>query len=178
MIRLGVDTVSLFPNNGITIENRGLIIFNGKAIIGNNSAISLSENGILEFGEKFCATTGLKLACYYHICFGNKVLIGWNVQIIDTDFHALKNVESGELSPNGFGSIIISHDVWIANGCKIYKNVSIPHSCVVGGDTILHKAVDCPPYSIITNVRETRINTTAFFRDMEDDKIQYRKYEE
>ncbi len=95
MIRLGIESVSLFHDNGIMIENRGSIIFNGKAHIGNDSAISLGNNGILEFGNNFTATAGLKLACYHSISFDNNVLVGWNTQIVDTDFHALKNIKTG-----------------------------------------------------------------------------------
>lgn len=170
MIRLGVKAVSLFPNNGIMIENRGTIIFSGKTNIGNNSAISLGNAGILKFGDHFIATTGLKLACYHSISFDRNVLIGWNVQIVDTDFHALRNVNSGG---KGYGAIKIGHDVWIANGCKIYKNVSIPDSCVVGADTILHNAVACPPYCLIINKIETSIKAIGAFHDRNDDKIEY-----
>lgn len=175
MIRLGVESVSIFPNTGIMIENRGTIVFNGKAYIGNNSAISLGKTGILEFGDNFSATTGLKLACYHSISFDRNVLVGWNAQIVDTDFHALKNVKSGGGVKNkGYGPVRIGHDVWIANGCKIYKNVSIPDSCVVGADTILHKAVECPPNSVITNKIETSIRTTGIFHDRNDDRIEYK----
>lgn len=37
--------------------------------------------------------------------------------------HIQENCRKG-----GYGPISVGHDVWIANGCKIYKNVSIPRS--------------------------------------------------
>ena len=86
IIRLGFPTVSLFPNSGIVFENRGSIIFNGSCYIGNNSAISVGEKGQLEFGNRFCASTSLKLTCYDKIVFGNRVLLGWNVLVLDTGF--------------------------------------------------------------------------------------------
>lgn len=173
MIRLGVNTVSIFPNNGIIFENRGTVIFHGSAYIGNNSGISVSNTGVLEIGQQFSASTGLKIACYDHISIDGRVLIGWNVFILDTNFHALTNNLTSEVNRKGHAPIKIGHDVWIANGCKLYKGVSIPPLCVVGGDTILHKPIDCPAYSLITNKKETRIKTTGLYRNIDDDKLDY-----
>ncbi len=172
MIRFGENKVSLFPNNGIIFENRGEIVFNGKTFVGNNSAISLGKSGKLEFGNNFNATTGLKIACYNSIIFEDNVLIGWNTQIVDTDFHALKNIENTNKT-KGYGKVHIGHDVWIANGCRIYKNVVIPPLCVVGADTILHSSINCLPYSLITNEISIKIQTNGFYHDNFDDKINY-----
>lgn len=177
MIRLGFNVVSLFPNNGITLENRGNIIFNGNLLIGNNSSISVNETGILEFGNQFSSSTGLKIACYDSIKIGQRVRFGWNVIILDTSFHALTNQESGKVYREGYAPILIGNDVWIANGCKLYKGVSIPPFCVVGADTILHKPVVCPKYTLITNKHEVSIKTNGLYRNIDDDNLDfYLKY--
>lgn len=171
MIKLGMHIVSIYPDNGIMLENQGCIRFRGETTIGGNSAISVGKDGYLELGDRFNANTGLRIACYHRITFEENVLVGWNTQVIDTDFHSLTNAETGRKS-KGYGEVRIGHDVWIANNCKIYKNVSVPHSCVVGADTILRKAVDCPPRSLITNRIETEI-ITGVYRNGDDDKIHY-----
>ena len=49
MIRLGFRNVGIYPNTGITYENRvGTIIFKGKCFIGNSSAISIEKKAELE----------------------------------------------------------------------------------------------------------------------------------
>lgn len=173
MIKLGVNYVSLYPNTGISLNNNGSLIFNGKALIGNASSISVNKTGTVEFGDNFSATASLKLACYHSISTENNVLIGWDTMMVDTDFHKLTNVNQigGVKSP--FGAIHIGHDVWIANGCKLYKNTSIPPFCVVGADTILHKNVEAKPYSLITNKIETRTVVTNMYLNRDDDKINY-----
>ena len=93
MIKLGFPTVSLYPNTGITIENHGgTIIFHGICSIGNNSYISISQKGIVEFGDNFCASTTLRLTSYDKIVFRNCVRCGWDTLIMDTDFHKLGTV--------------------------------------------------------------------------------------
>ena len=174
MIRLGQFKVDLFPDNGIVIANRGTIVFNGKTYIGNDSVLTVGKRGKLEFGENFTATAGLKLACHYHVSFLRNVLVGWNTQIIDSSFHALTDVKSGGVIRNGYGPVKVGHDVWIASGCKLYKNASIPDYCVVGADTSLNKPVDCEPYSLITNKREMVVKTTGKYRNRDDDRIEFR----
>lgn len=95
MIELGRHRVSLYPSNGIVLENRGVIVFHGSAIIGSDSAITLGETGRLEFGKNFSSSAGLKIACYDSITFGENISVGWQTMIVDTDFHSLKKVNGG-----------------------------------------------------------------------------------
>lgn len=173
MIRLGINLVSIYPNSGIFLENRGQMTFKGKTSIGNNSAISVGETGELEFGDNFIATSGIKIACFHSVTFDENVLIGWNTQIIDSDFHTIK-YEDGRKS-KGYGAVNVGKNVWIANNCKVYKDVSIPDHCVVGADTILHKSIDIPSYSLITNRIETIVKIKGIHYDPDDTKIQYSK---
>ena len=126
----------------------------------------------MEFGENFTATTGLRIAYYDSVRFGDNVLVGWNVQISDTDFHAIKDVKTG-IKTKGHGSVSIGKDVWIANGCRIYKNVTIPEKCVVGAETVLFKGVDTQPCSLITNNREITVSSRRIYHDRDDDQITY-----
>ncbi|MDE5635198.1 MAG: hypothetical protein K2I52_02680 [Muribaculaceae bacterium] len=171
MIKLGLNRVPIFHNNGLIFENHGIIKFKGKASIGNNSAISVGENGILEIGNNFSATSGLKIVCFNNIRLEEDVLIGWNCMLLDTDFHTIR-LPDGNCS-KGFGPIFIGHNTWISNGCKIYKNVSIPHHCVVGADTILHKPFESEPYSLICNNRNISIKATNISYNSDNDMIVY-----
>lgn len=173
MIELGKHRVSLFPSNGILLENRGVIVFHGRAIIGSDSAISLGEYGRLEFGDNFSSPAGLKIACYDSISFGHNVSIGWNSLFVDTDFHSLKKLSGDRCEKTSFAPITVGHDTWFGNGCKIYKGVSVPAFCIVGADTLLHKKVECEEYSLITNRLELNVRYTGLYLDKLDDKVDY-----
>lgn len=171
LVQLGKNCVSIYPNSGISIENRGTIIFNGKLTIGNASAISVGHNGVLEFGNKVSMTTCLKLVCYHYVQIQDNVLIGWNCMITDTDFHKLKYTNGGY--SKGYGKIVIGNDTWIANGCKLYKNTNIPPYCVVGSDTIIRQSIKCNPYSLIITESKPSIHIEGIYRDKKDDIINY-----
>lgn len=169
MIRLGVNEVSIYPNDGIMIDNKGSITFRGGVSIGNRSAIAVGPKGQLVFEDNLIATCALKLVCYHDIYFEKDILIGWNTMLCDFDFHKLSYLKGGY--SKGYGRIRIGHNTWIANGCKIYKNVEIPPFCVVGADTILKKPVKCESYTLICNSRPVEIKNQGVYRNYADDII-------
>lgn len=170
LVKFGVNNVSLYPDSGISLENRGTIVFNGYLSVGNASAISVDETGVLEFGEKVIATSSLKIACYHSIKLNDNILIGWDCMMIDTDFHKLKYTDQKRYS-KGYGSIAVGSNTWVANNCKLYKNSTIPENCVIGADTIIHGPVDCQPYSLITTEISTIVKTVGIYHDKDDDEI-------
>lgn len=174
MIRLGINVVGIYPNSGIILENSGKLIFNGETIIGNDSAISIGNTGVLELGENFTATAALKLVCFHSVSTERNVLIGWNNTIMDTDFHQLTNVNNGG-GNKPYGAIHIGSDVWIGNSCKLYKNTHIPHLCVVGSDTILHGKIEAEPYSLIINHRDITVKITNMYLNHDNDDVRYEK---
>ena len=171
MIKLGVNRVSIYPDTGIIFENNGTIIFKGEAEIGNSSAISVGEHGVLTIGNELRVTTAFKLICFDKITLEGNVLIGWNCMICDTDFHVITHAD--KTLSKGYGPITIGHDTWIANNCKIYKNVSIPHHCIVGADSILFKAFNSDPFSLICNNRNITIKATGISYNRDNDTIIY-----
>lgn len=89
-VRLGFPNVPIYPNNGIMWENSGTVKFEGRCSIGNSSYISVGRFGNLVLGDKFVATTALRLICFHAIEFGEQVLVGWDNLFCDTDFHKIK----------------------------------------------------------------------------------------
>lgn len=171
MIRMGFPMVSLFPNSGITIENHGgTIIFNGKCQIGNNSAISMGM-GKLTFGSGFCATTSLKIACYYNITFNDNVLIGWDCLFMDTDFHKLAKLSGGY--SKGYGEIFIGKNNWFGCKCVVLKNTRTPDYCTVTATSLLNKNYDVPEYSVIGTSSHIEVKVKDVYRKIGDDKIIY-----
>lgn len=172
MIRLGFPTVSLYPNTGIVYENHGgTIVFNGLCSIGNNSAISIGTKAIVEFGDRFAASTTLRLTSYNHITFGDKVRFGWDTLVMDTDFHKLTKLSGGY--SHGHAPVIIGSNNWFGNGCRIMKRTSTPDYCVVQGGTILSGPVSAPSYSVVGNDSHVVVKATGVWRNVDDDVIEY-----
>lgn len=170
MIKLGFNTIPLLPNNGVHIINNGTIIFKGRCSIGNASVISIDQKGKLFIGNNVAASAGLNVICHNRITLFDMVLLGWSCTLMDTDLHKLTNVNGGGYS-KGYGCIEIGENCWLANNCKVYKNVKIPCNCVIASDTILCKTIECEPYSLLGNDRTVKILKTGVLHDWNNDKV-------
>jgi acetyltransferase-like isoleucine patch superfamily enzyme len=101
--------------------------------IGSNTGIS---------GGAICAAI--------HIEIGNECLLGANIIIADTDFHALNPIRRRynnnplEISAK---PIIIKNNVFIGAGSIILKGVTIGKNSVVGAASVVTK--DVPPDAIV-----------------------------
>ena len=171
MIQLGRHGVSIYPNSGITFENRGTIVFKGNCSIGGNSAISTGDKAIVTFGNRFGATSTFKLVSYHEIQFKDNVLFGWDCLVLDTDFHRLKNLDGGR--SKGYGQIVIGSDNWFGCKCCIFKNTKTPNYCTISTGSILNKTYDFPEYSIIGTSNNIEVKVTGIYRDINDDTIIY-----
>lgn len=103
------------------------IIFNGKANFCEGIVL-YSNGGLLTVGNNFFANKNCFISFDYNIIFGNDVLIGWNVNIRDSDGHKIfYNNISEEQSP----FVKIGNHVWICSFVDILKNTCIDDECVV-----------------------------------------------
>lgn len=172
MIQLGREKVSLYPNSGIIYENHGgIIVFNGKCHIGNNSAISIGEKGYVYFGDKFSASTTLRLTSYKKIIFKENVHIGWECTFMDTDFHKMTKRSGG--FNKGYGEIIIGCNNWFGSKCLILKNTKTPDYCTISSASIISKDLQLPPYCVIGTDNNVIVKAKDVYRDMDNDKIIY-----
>lgn len=147
MIQLGANRVSIYPNNGISLEINGDIVFHGTCYIGNGSFIAV-DGGRIEFGDFFNATAACRIVCHKGITFGRDVLIGWENMICDSDFHKIQNTENGLWSEPD-ASITIGNHVWIANSCSIMKGSVIPDDTIVAAHSLVNKKLDTEPFSLV-----------------------------
>lgn len=170
MIQLGRLEVGIYPNNGFIWENRGTVIFKGKAHIGNNSAICTSQKGIVVFGERFAATASFKLVCYNKIVYGSNCLIGWDCLFLDIDFHCLTKKDGTKTK--GYGAICIGSNNWFANGVKVLKNTTTPDYITVACNTTLSKSyLSIPQYSVIGMHNKIEVLCHDVYRDYRNDNV-------
>lgn len=169
MIQLGRFQVSLFPNAGIVFENHGgEVLFHGSCSIGNNSAISIGPKGRLEIGQGLCSSTTLRLACYNQIRLENRVRLGWNCTIMDTDFHQLSAAPLMPLTniSSANANVHIGAETWVAMNCLIMKGSVIPPCCVVAAASLINRAYSVPPYSLLAG-QPAQLKKTGVWRNQD-----------
>lgn len=115
-------------------------IFRSKAtsnLIGINRPCiisSMGKNSKLIIGNN-CGFSGTVIGCFQEIKIGNNVLCGANTLITDGDWHQ-NDPRAGENRP-----VIIENNVWIGEGVKILKGVTIGENSVIGAGSVVTKRI-------------------------------------
>lgn len=159
MVILGYKDVAIYPNNGITFEINGKLVFRGTCRIGNDSYISIGKNGIVDLDNNFIATAAIKLVCYHKVIFDKDCLIGWNCLFFDDDFHKIEVEDHKDIKNN---TIKIGEGNWFGCNCIIMKGTKTPNNISVAANSMLNKTIiNVPEYSVIANKREISIIETG-----------------
>ena len=170
MIKLGERIAGIYPNIGFMYENSGgTIVFNGNAIMGNGCSLTIGKNGMLNVGDKFAATSEVKILCYDQIDLGKNVLCGWRTIIMDTDFHKMKYID-GHCS-TGHGKIEIGDNCWIAYNCTIMKGTILPSYTIVASNSQVSSRYSIKERSMIAGI-PAKLVKEGIYLDREDDIIE------
>jgi acetyltransferase-like isoleucine patch superfamily enzyme len=116
---------------------------------------ALGENGRVRIGDD-CHVTDAVLLCELEVTIGDRVLIGWNTYIADTDFHpispAARLADAEALSPLGGGrprppidsdAVVIEDDVYLGPAVTVLKGVRIGAGAFVEPGSMVTS--DVPP---------------------------------
>ncbi len=95
----------------------------------------------LIIGDDF-GMTGGSIVAEERITIGNRVAVGANTIIADTDFHPLDPAERRLAPLNGATApIVIEDDVFIGMQCLILKGVTLGRGCVIGAGSVVTRDV-------------------------------------
>lgn len=90
------------------------------------------------------------------VSIGDNSLVGYNVEILDSDFHGI--APSERKTKHAHGSPVIVHDnVWIGSNAKILKGVTIGSNAVIGNGAIV--TTDIPANTIAAGVPARVVRT-------------------
>ncbi|MBT1704892.1 acyltransferase [Chryseosolibacter indicus] len=140
IIKIGFGDLGIFdPKRSRTIwQVSGKVIFNGGANVGHGSKISVGRDGVLVLGDEFRITAESSIICHKSISFGSNCLLSWNIYVLDTDFHFLKDVNTG-IIVNENKAVLIGDNVWIGANCCILKGSAIPSNTVIAAFSLVNK---------------------------------------
>lgn len=121
--------------------------------IGEHCIISKTEQ--IEMGDNVSiGPYAVLYAIYRKIIFGNNILLGPHVTIVNGD-HSIRKVgvtifQNQEKLPQDDADVIIEDDVWIGANVTILKGVTIGRGCVIAAGAVVTK--DIPPYVVAGGV--------------------------
>lgn len=143
---LGLISIGVFyifndkKNNHSIWDNNGTIILKGKVLIHTGVCIHTGVNGIIEFGGNNTLGINSTVIAKQLVRIGRQVGISWNVQIADTDFHFIEDMNTTEIFPST-AMIEIGNNVWIGNHVLIGKGSVISSYSVVAAYSLVNKKI-------------------------------------
>ena len=110
-------------------------------LIGINRPCILSAHpgAVLTIGEG-CGLSGTVIGCFDRITLGDNVRCGANTLITDGDWHP------GDPRSSPPAPVVIGSNVWLGEGVKVLKGVTIGPDAVIGAGSIVTR--DIPPGAI------------------------------
>ncbi|OZI09234.1 transferase [Siphonobacter sp. BAB-5385] len=140
-VKIGYGEIGIFDKHKSRSiwQVAGKVIFKGACNLGHGSKISVGDHGEVIFGEDFSITAESSLVCYKKIAFGSGCVLSWNILMMDTDLHSIRNAQ-GELI-NAPKEIIVGDHVWIGCRCTILKGATIGSNSVVAAGTTINKTL-------------------------------------
>lgn len=140
LIRIGVKGAGTCCWHKSILEMRGTLIFNGRAVFGDGSSISISTNAILTIGDNFTTTGDTALYCKKNITIGDNCLFSWDSLIMDSDVHQIKDKDNKCI--NGDQDIYIGNNVWMGCRCTILKGTRVNNYTVIAANSCIHNTFD------------------------------------
>lgn len=141
---------SVYKNDSSSIRIGGNNVFNSSSYVNhlgiNHHCILYTAlpGAKLEIGDN-CGFSGVSISVFKSVKIGNNVRCGANVIIMDGDFH-LDDSRTNLPMP-----ISIHNNVWLGEGVKVLKGVTIGENTIVGAGSIVTKdlpgnviAAGCP----------------------------------
>lgn len=126
----------------------GRLIFYGECLFTSGIHIRVHKDALLEIGNKVLSASNLNLLCYYHVKLGNSVKLGWDVTIMDTDYHPIVDLYSGRLSKI-YAPVVIGNNCWIGAKAFIRKSTGLPDNTIVSSCSVLDRKYKIASYSVL-----------------------------
>ena len=137
MIHLGMNTDKFSASKGGALINiTGKLIFKGTALFSVDYALNIF--GECSIGKYDGFGNSVKICCWNNISIGKSCRVGVESQIFDTNFHYMRNIETGQIDRRD-GVVIIGDYCWIGNRTTLAKGTQLPDFSIVSGNSLVNK---------------------------------------
>lgn len=143
----GVPIVTMARGSRIYIGDRVVLCSDSRfTALGVNHPVvlrTLNSGAKIVIGND-CGISGGSICAAIRVELGNECLLGANVTIVDTDFHAIKPIDRRfNNNPQEIGAVPvkIEDNVFIGTGAMVLKGVCVGKNSVVGAGAVVTKDV-------------------------------------
>ncbi|MEM6685900.1 MAG: transferase [Bacteroidota bacterium] len=151
----------------ITLD--GQLAFKGHCQFGKDYFINIMENAYCEMGHMSSLGSRGKIICSKQIVFGEYARIGYESQLMDTNFHAMINTETQEKYEME-GIILLGNYNYFGNRVSIYKDTKTPNFTTIASHSVLTRDYTKLPENILIGGIPAELIKTNISRDWEGER--------
>jgi acetyltransferase-like isoleucine patch superfamily enzyme len=156
-VRIGFGEVGIFDRERERSVWRvdGGVRFEGMARLGHGTKINVKEGARVTFGDGFVLTAESAIFSRRGVTFGRDVLVSWDVQILDADWHAIVDDRGNVLNPDA--EVVVGDGVWIGMRATLLKGAVVADGSIVAAGAIVNREFT-EPHVLLAGVpaREVR----------------------
>ena len=139
MFRFGAPIMDVQPKSVISVLNiKGTCYIDGNVCIGKGGMIEVTNGATLSIGNNTTITGNTTIISTQEISIGERCMISWENLIMDSDWHNIIDLNTGNVMPKQ-KPITIGNHVWIGCRCTILKGTSIPDDSIVASNSKISK---------------------------------------
>ena len=155
-LRIGIGSFGLTSARDetvIRIRPGARFVVDGQVNLHRGSRIVV-DAGELLIGHQTMVNGFTKILVATGVTIGSGCNIAWNVQILDTDFHAVH--VDGQPQPHT-APIVIGDHVWIGTNSLVLKGVTVGDGAVVAAGSVVTR--DVPASTLVAGVPAKPVRT-------------------
>lgn len=139
MVKIGAKGRNFWcPNNTSTIDIwGGKLVFVGGSIFHQGTHIKVGKKGLMEIGKGCTFASNCNIVCYYHLVVGADTHLGWDVTIMDTNWHPLLDIYSKTYTKM-MSPVKVGNHCWIGAKSSLLPGTKLPDNTIVSYGSIVN----------------------------------------
>ena len=128
----------------------GTIEINGWIQFGVGTKLIVDKGASLSFGENTCIGSNSRIICREKITIGPRFRTAWDVQIMDTNFHYVKDISTGKVNKRT-APIVLGANNWIGNRSSVMKGTHTNNYFILASNSMVNRdyTQTVPPFSLM-----------------------------
>lgn len=135
----------------LRVDENGKLVVRDKVVLAYGNTLSIASRAIFETGY---LRTGVNtnIICAQEMRFGQRVMLGRNVCIFDSDYHPIYNDKFERINDNK--AVIIGDNCWVGANSMVLKGAVLDNGCIVSANSMVMGNVD--ENKVYINKREAK----------------------